>query len=490
VTRFPMMGLAVWLWSATTGAAVDSYGLGDGHHGALEVRAPNTRVNSYAVLTQSAAQGSSSVETAASANFTAGDLILFLQVKGDLSNLDSGVQKPFDVEALGGSALEFARVVGLCGSTLALDAPLHLDHPALLTQLVMVPEYTDVSISDGGSIVPLPWDGYVGGVVAFLASGTIRNDGRIDASGRGFRGGAGLLRGSELGCTGLDAVAPNGGPKGEGIAAARFGPGFAGRGNIANGAGGANCRRTAWGDPLTGGGGGGHGGRGGNGGGPTAGLGGAAARYDMLVRVTFGGGGGASASTASSAQPSGAPGGGAVLLRGAAMAGSGSVAADGLAGYTSDGQNNTGSGGGAGGAISLRMAGPLAVASVLARGGSGGGGSVTYGWSGAGAGAGGRVLLQSSLPTTAVSVTAGTGGHAALDGEPASPFEPTALGDVTILSSGYGAPPVPTVTAPTAHEVLAATRATFAGTAASDAGVAVHLDGRWLGQTFTSHEGL
>ena len=58
------------------------------------------------------------------------------------------------------------------------------------TQIVRVPQYTDVTVNSGGSITAAAWDGNQGGILAFNASGTVTVDsgGRIDVSGLGFRG--------------------------------------------------------------------------------------------------------------------------------------------------------------------------------------------------------------------------------------------------------------------------------------------------------------
>jgi len=58
-------------------------------------------------------------------------------------------------------------------------------------QLVTVPEYSDLYIPSGTSIVPLPWNGFTGGVVTCMVSGALTIDagGFIDASGAGFQSG-------------------------------------------------------------------------------------------------------------------------------------------------------------------------------------------------------------------------------------------------------------------------------------------------------------
>ncbi|MFP2960629.1 hypothetical protein ACLEPN_23105, partial [Myxococcus sp. 1LA] len=95
--------------------------------------------------------------------------------------------------------------------------------------------------------------------MAFLATGTVTNQGLISAQGLGFRGGAFINHADLYGCTDLDvAPAAGGASKGEGLRMGRFGT-TAGRGSVAGEGGGGNCHNG-------GGGGGGNGGRGGVGG--------------------------------------------------------------------------------------------------------------------------------------------------------------------------------------------------------------------------------
>ena len=80
-----------------------------------------------------------------------------------------------------------------------------------------MPEYTTVSVNPSSSLVAVPWNGATGGVVAFLATGTVTLSGSINANGAGFRGGCPRNDGSgAVGCTGLDEPAPAGGGQGRG----------------------------------------------------------------------------------------------------------------------------------------------------------------------------------------------------------------------------------------------------------------------------------
>ncbi len=58
--------------------------------------------------------------------------------------------------------------------------------------LLRVPQFTDVTIEDNGILTAPAWNGSKGGVLAFRVSGTLTTEGtgRIDMSGRGYRGGS------------------------------------------------------------------------------------------------------------------------------------------------------------------------------------------------------------------------------------------------------------------------------------------------------------
>lgn len=252
-------------------AEPDSFALGDGHDGARVVTAANTVVNAWAPLVEGVDAGALSVRIASTTGFVPGDVVLLLQEGLEGSIPDSGSAEPLDVSATGLGRFELARIASQNGGDLELTAPLLQAFPALLTQAVSVPEYSELTVQDGGSIVARPWDGASGGVVALLVSGTLRNDGLISASGRGYRGGAWVMGHARFDCVGLDEPWPGGAARGEGPALAAFGAAFTGVGNVWSGGGGGNCYSG-------GGAGGGHAGAGGSGGHSTAGGGGPGGR--------------------------------------------------------------------------------------------------------------------------------------------------------------------------------------------------------------------
>jgi uncharacterized protein (TIGR03382 family) len=476
-------------------AGPDSFGLGSGRDGALTVSTSNLVINSYAQVTAPLARGATSIPVGACAGasdcFKAGDLVMVLQATGLTPGPGSGAPEPIDLGSSPVGRWELARLASVSGMTLSLTTPLVNAYAADVTQVIRVPEYTDVTVNLGRSIGAAPWNGSTGGVIAFLATGTVNNSGDIDASGAGFRGGQYVNDPNVTpGCSGLDEPAPQGGRKGEGIVAMRYGPTHTGRGNVANGAGGGVCFKS-------GGGGGGNAGAGGMGGrsagtadGARAvgGLGGAELSYSLLDRLTFGGGGGAGQGSGGTGVLGGS-GGGAIFIRANLLAGPGSIVATGSSGGTST--SDGASGGGAGGSIYLRFAGTASCGSVTANGGVGGTVNSTRVGPGGGGG-GGRVLFQSAGGSCPVSVIGATAGVQQDPSAPGSTFygaESGHNGGSTTVPGGFTVPPVPTVITPAHGSITSERRPEIRGKAQPNTTVVIYLDGVEIGRTRSDSNG-
>ncbi len=217
----------------------DSFHLGSGRDGALTVSTTGTVVNAYAQVTAALATGDSVIAVTSSTGFAAGDLVMLHQTTGVSPVPAAGAQTQIDLTSAGVGRYELARVLSVLGTSITLTAPVINGFAANVSQVIRVPEYTTVTVNPGRSVAPAAWNGATGGVVAFLANGTLTNNGSVDARGRGFRGGQPVDDTSgTTGATGLDESAPTGAQKGEGIAVTRYGASHTGRGNVANGAGG------------------------------------------------------------------------------------------------------------------------------------------------------------------------------------------------------------------------------------------------------------
>jgi uncharacterized protein (TIGR03382 family) len=484
------------LGSTAALAEPDSFGLGTGRNGVLSVTTAGRTINSYAQVTGPLAPGDTALPVGTclgeAACFAAGDLVMVLQTTGVVPEPASGAPGPLDITNDPVGRWEFARLASVSGSTLTLTAPLVYSYAANVTQVIRVPEHTSVTITGTGRITALPWNGSVGGVIAFLATGMVSNAGQINANAAGFRGGQFVDEPTDaLGCEGFDEPAPLGAQKGEGLAVTRYGATQTGRGNVANGAGGGICLKS-------GGGGGGNYGAGGMGGRSdgtvgtsrlVGGMGGAALIYSPLNRLTPGGGGGAGQGTDSSGAPGGR-GGGIIFIRANQLSGTGSIQASGGGGGStvSDG----GSGGGAGGSIYLRFVGTAACNSVSANGGVGG--TVNTGRVGpGGGGGGGRVLFQAATGGTCnLNLVGALPGNqqdpSALDG---NTYGATAGGNgvPTLLAGGFVVLPTPTVSSPAEGRIINNRRPVISGTARPNTTVILYIDGVEAGRVTSDAAG-
>jgi hypothetical protein len=366
--------------------------LGDGRDGALLVTSPGTIINTSTALSEDAAAGDPLVTVVDSSAFTTGSLVLILQ-----SQWRSGGER-YRIGEYSVHVVE--RVVG---ARLELNSPLNRPWKAGETQAVLVPQYTTVTVAEGGSLVAAPWNGTSGGVMALSANGAVRVDGVLSASGAGFRGGTPReVDEREVGCAREDEAAPRGAERGESVLIGGFGTAFTGRGNNDSGGGGALCQ-------YAGGGGGASLGEGGQGGfsydgkRDVGGVGGAPLTFAGLV---IGSGGGATNGTFGRGQP-GARGGGAVFLRARSLDGTGHVEANGADGSGPDTRFGGASGAGGAGGIVIEVV-DSARCALFANGGAGGAGFASG--PGGGGGGGFASLRAGKVTQCPMSVAGGAAG--------------------------------------------------------------------------------
>ncbi|HEX8436244.1 MAG TPA: hypothetical protein VF697_14150, partial [Archangium sp.] len=170
-------------------AEVDVFGLGNAQHGSLQVRAAGTVINASTPLTAEALAGASELHVADVSAFKAGELVLVLQMGSDTALPGTGeTDVTVDLAGSGAGRWELARLASVESGVLRLTAPL-VNRFATVSQVVRVPEHSDVRISNGSSLVAPAWNGRSGGVLAFLTTGTVFNQGSLVADGAGFKGG-------------------------------------------------------------------------------------------------------------------------------------------------------------------------------------------------------------------------------------------------------------------------------------------------------------
>lgn len=350
-------------------------------------------VNSYYQVT-AINTGSNSVTVSNSSGLTPKTRVLLIQMKG--ATIDASNSSSYgDITAINNAGnYEINTICNVSGNDVYLEFQMLNSYtPGDTVQLVTVPSYKSVTISD--SIKSTPWNSATatGGIVAIEAADTIYLNSGIDVSGQGFVGGALFNYGTPTyNCSDLDPVTDyyfsiigtmyqNGGIKGEGIADYLAGE-EAGRGKLANGGGGGDNQNT-------GGGGGGNFGAGGSGGVSTAlcpntsvgvgGIGLSSYGYSTSTnRIFFGGGGGAGQENNAVGLPGG-NGGGIVLLSAPSIISSGmSIVANGSKPYNpaltdpyQAGGDGAGGGGGGGSVlINGKVTGSINISATGADGGN------------------------------------------------------------------------------------------------------------------------
>ncbi len=139
-----------------------------------------------------------------------GDLVMVIQMQDAFINNGNSVAYGDGTTGRGWTALnnagryEFRRVVSVAGTNVTLDQNLSFTYtranPSAGTgasengnrrfQVIRVPQYASVTLP-GGTLSPPAWNGETGGVWPIDVSGNLNMNGAtVDASSRGFRGGA------------------------------------------------------------------------------------------------------------------------------------------------------------------------------------------------------------------------------------------------------------------------------------------------------------
>jgi len=326
---------------------------------------------------------SSIVQVDSSVGFSPNDKVLIIQMQGATIDLTNTANFGTIINAGSAGNNEFNRIEAINGDQITLKYKLQRPYDvAGKIQLIRVPEYTDITITD---LTCKPWDGNTGGVLVFDVSGTLTLNGNIDVSEKGFRGGLNTNAGIGLYQQIQYYYPPNpefAGGKGEGIAIVPPDRSY-GRGRAANGGGGGNAHNS--------GGGGGanftNGGKGGfeyynTPGSPNMftygieGLGLGALSFPGFNNYKFflGGGGGAGQGNDNRGS-SGGNGGGIVLVKAASIVGNNNTIASNGQNITGPGGNDVNDGqggGGAGGTIVIDCKNFDGNLSLQSKGGRGG----------------------------------------------------------------------------------------------------------------------
>lgn len=374
--------------------------------------------------------------------FQVNDTVLLMKMQG------SSIEETNDVgfgtigNTNGVGLYEIATVCSVLGNSVSFQNQLVNNYAPTGTltgkmQMIKVPHYAgDVNVN--GALTAPAWNGTTGGVLAFIAEGTVTLNANISMDGKGFRGGHSLN--SSYVCIpssdGMnpaenstdyfyDLVSGEGACKGEGIAEYIVGK-EGGRGNQANGGGGGNNNNS-------GGGGGGNYGIGGNGGtkqatagdpldicrgsfvgepgSPLDNMG-----YTLENNCIFMGGGGGSGHADSDEGQAGGNGGGIIIIIANRLRNGHPTVARTISANGDDAQDagdDGGAGAGAGGAILLQyQVADSRAFNVEAKGGIGGGASYSgSNCNGPGGGGGGGVIWTLNPLGTRVTTDVSGGRH-------------------------------------------------------------------------------
>jgi gliding motility-associated-like protein len=148
---------------------------GNGSDG-IPVIGANTVLNSYKKI-QSASGSTFTLLNTSAFSLVSGNVVLVI-------NMLTGDYELRDVISVSGTDVVLSA--GIVSNTLFAN----------YSQMIKVPQFSNVTISTGNSITCPAWDGETGGVICFLVSNILSLDaGEIDASNKGFFGGNGGIGG-------------------------------------------------------------------------------------------------------------------------------------------------------------------------------------------------------------------------------------------------------------------------------------------------------
>jgi hypothetical protein len=326
-------------------------------------------------VNSTAVSGQKVVPVANTWHLSAGDEVLLIQMTG-----------------AGAGDYEFRHVSSVSTNTsITLDD--NLTHNMTIdatsaAQIVEIPQFTDVTISGSGYVIPRAWNGQTGGIIAFRASGIVNcatsATDCFTVQGRGFRGGASATSATAYQGEGIGGVPTQSTSRwytaGGGAAAAITGSGGGGGGGIqANGTSGSLAA-----------------------GGGTIGSGGRsiyAIDFDRWYMGAGGGGGGDDTDIAGTQGGSGDAGGGIIFMEANKISFASSTAGIDAQGNTGNtGSSDGGGGGGGGGGMIWLRAGTVSflhtTSSPFMNVSGGGGGALSGSGAAGGAGGTGQAIVQ------------------------------------------------------------------------------------------------
>lgn len=357
--------------SAWRAAAVSFFGLGTTGTKTVVVSEAFNAANGYLIDANvtAGANGSTSLN-ATNAGFIPGQQILIHKSRGT-----------------GSGVYQKNKIVSYSSGIIVTQDPLNADYSTSgpdVAQVLVLKEYQDFTVNSGITLSADPFDGLRGGIIAFLALGTITVTGTISGNGAGYHGG---VNGTNYGNNGV-------GQQGEGTA----GLGISSGAQNGNGGGGSGPRASNEGGNHGAGGGNGVVGNNGNPNGTSPdggvlGVGGAVVGNAALTLMNFGGGGGGGGfgdHNPGGSIGDGGRGGAIIFLSATTITVTGGITSNGAVGLNASGDVGAGGGGGGGSILLKAQTAGLGSTLVVALAGNGG----TGGGSGGAVGGNGRVHLD------------------------------------------------------------------------------------------------
>ncbi len=177
-------GIILFIFGIVSVQAQIAPGWGDGADGDLDVSGTSYTDDVRAAVTGVNEAGQNTVKVADASGFSTGDEVLIISMQDPETNLELNVAGQHETK----------RITNISGNILTLNgALLHLYDAGgdRKHEVLRVPQFRDVTVHDGGTITCHNWDGTTGGIVFFRATGTVtvESGGKIDVSGKGYRGG-------------------------------------------------------------------------------------------------------------------------------------------------------------------------------------------------------------------------------------------------------------------------------------------------------------
>lgn len=238
-----------------------------GKNGNVTISTTNTIVNTYSAITVPVLAGATTITVNSVAadlgGLTTGDLIMVYQAQGAQIATTDDNNYGSVTSYNGAGTYEFAYVASVAGNIITLGCGIKQAFSVTgRSQVIKVPQYNNLTINSGRSIIPAKWNGATGGLVVIHVNATLTNNGTITSDAAGFRGGKRdnltSTAGSGIVAIYRSTVANDGAEKGESIVgyqadydAAGMG-GRYGRGAPANGGGGGNGHNASGGGGANG----------------------------------------------------------------------------------------------------------------------------------------------------------------------------------------------------------------------------------------------